>query len=360
MALIPCPKCGKQISSLAAKCPHCGEAFKQSEPVNKAVCLECGTRYEKNAAACPNCGEPNHLIHRTTVEQHSTIIDYEKFFNVVDDEFEETKMIMADYAFWGNEEMDALGDELGAISPNVSLAHFTNKDGSRFLLIYDERDLLHEIDDAGMNEQYPQIGSSVKGMFIILDDSEKIKLNVTEENDGRSWFEIDESQFLKCCNAHSILFKMFRTDGDSITITDTNEDSAPAVDGFRAMYHFVKDRSLYTDSVMRIQQWADKLNAETEKIKQEKEQRQAEMEQNEQAKGNRNVTIGVIIAVVGVILFIVGVTDFMDLYWLVIIGLIGAFVGAAFIIFGIMKKKGYDDVAALNKITEIFSRINVK
>lgn len=360
MALIPCSKCGKQISSLAAKCPHCGEMVNQTEPNNSVVCPECATRFGKNVEACPNCGEPNKMIHSTTIEQHSTIIDYEKIFNVVDDEFEETKMIMADYDFWGNEEMDSLGDELGAISPNVSVAHFTDKEGGRFLLIYDERDLLHEINDAELGDQYPQIGSPIKGMFIILDDSEKIKLNVTEENDGRSWFEIDESQFLKCCNAHSILFKVFRTNGDSITVTDTNEDSAPAVDGFRAMYHFVKDRSLYKDSVLRIQHWADKLSAETEKIKRENEHRQAEMEQKELDKGNRNVTIGVILAVIGVILFIVGVTDFDDLFWLVIIGLIAVLVSAAFIIFGVMKKRGYDDVAALNKVTEILGKINIR
>ena len=59
MALIPCPKCGKQISSLAKKCPHCGELFTQDAPNNDVVCPECGNEYDKALNSCPNCGEPN-------------------------------------------------------------------------------------------------------------------------------------------------------------------------------------------------------------------------------------------------------------------------------------------------------------
>lgn len=32
MALISCPKCGKQISSTAAACPHCGSSFEPEQP----------------------------------------------------------------------------------------------------------------------------------------------------------------------------------------------------------------------------------------------------------------------------------------------------------------------------------------
>ena len=366
MALIPCPYCRKEISSYAKTCPHCGSDLTDTldptpaSDINDVICPECGTHFEKNAEACPNCGEPNGLNHKASVEHQNTSIDYDKIINVIDDEFEETKMIMADYAFWGNEKMDTLSEKLCAISPNLSLAHFTEKDSCRFLLIYDERDLLHEINDAEMSDQYPQIGSSVKGMLITLDNSEKIKLDVSEENDGRTWFEIDENQFIKCCNAHSVVFKVFRSDGDSITITDTNGDSAPAVDGFRALYHFVKDRSLYIESVRHIQHWADKLNADTEKLKQENERRQADMERMEQDKGNRNITIGTIIAVVGAILFIIGITDFLELYLLVIFGQIGAFAGAAYIIFGVLKKRGYDDDAEWEKVAEILKNIKFK
>lgn len=59
MALIPCPKCGKQISSLAKKCPQCGESLQQGTPSNNVVCPECCNEYDKTLNACPSCGEPN-------------------------------------------------------------------------------------------------------------------------------------------------------------------------------------------------------------------------------------------------------------------------------------------------------------
>ena len=49
MALIPCPHCGKEISSYAKRCPGCGKDLTTGTEtmVDDAVCKECGTHYDR-------------------------------------------------------------------------------------------------------------------------------------------------------------------------------------------------------------------------------------------------------------------------------------------------------------------------
>ena len=53
MALINCAECGKQVSDLAACCPHCGAPVQKKE-----YCKECGNQVSEMASVCPNCGCP--------------------------------------------------------------------------------------------------------------------------------------------------------------------------------------------------------------------------------------------------------------------------------------------------------------
>lgn len=53
MALINCAECGKQVSDLAACCPHCGAPVQKKE-----YCKECGNQVSESASVCPNCGCP--------------------------------------------------------------------------------------------------------------------------------------------------------------------------------------------------------------------------------------------------------------------------------------------------------------
>ena len=55
MALIYCTACGRQISSAATNCPHCGQPV---EYVKKINCPECGTSVKEGTAICPQCGYP--------------------------------------------------------------------------------------------------------------------------------------------------------------------------------------------------------------------------------------------------------------------------------------------------------------
>lgn len=52
MALIKCSECGKEISSNAKKCPHCGIN------VNLMKCPECGAKLNGDESTCPECGFP--------------------------------------------------------------------------------------------------------------------------------------------------------------------------------------------------------------------------------------------------------------------------------------------------------------
>lgn len=55
--LITCPECGKEISSKAKKCVHCGKVFVEEKPQVK-ICDDCGKEVAVSATECPYCGCP--------------------------------------------------------------------------------------------------------------------------------------------------------------------------------------------------------------------------------------------------------------------------------------------------------------
>ena len=58
MALIKCVECGKEVSSSAKVCPHCGIKL------NLSSCPECGARLKGDETVCSDCGYP--IKNRTT------------------------------------------------------------------------------------------------------------------------------------------------------------------------------------------------------------------------------------------------------------------------------------------------------
>ena len=52
MALIKCNECGKEISSSAKTCPHCGIK------ISLSTCPECGKKLKGDEITCPDCGYP--------------------------------------------------------------------------------------------------------------------------------------------------------------------------------------------------------------------------------------------------------------------------------------------------------------
>lgn len=55
--LINCPECGKEISSKAKKCVHCGKVFVEEKRLTK-LCDDCGKEVAVDSTECPFCGCP--------------------------------------------------------------------------------------------------------------------------------------------------------------------------------------------------------------------------------------------------------------------------------------------------------------
>lgn len=64
MALVNCPECGKEISSNAKTCPHCGCEI--------TVCPDCNSVFTTHPEQCPSCG---HIFNYSTNSEEQTIQD---------------------------------------------------------------------------------------------------------------------------------------------------------------------------------------------------------------------------------------------------------------------------------------------
>lgn len=360
MSLILCPDCGKEFSSLAKACPQCGCPTELCVPP-KVKCPKCGEEYDSSAKACPNCGEPNKQAtssSQTNQEQRKTVVNYERIFYVKEDEFDETKFVCTDFGLQDAKKLESLADYYNFIKPCVRPIHFTVKENARFLLDYDETDIIEGLQENEENPEDYGFGGSCKGAIVTIDKTETIKLPVCEDSDHS--FAIEKEQYLRLCNAHSLQFKIFRENGKTVIIEGDEENTKLFIDCFRGLYNYVEDKTMFADSLIRMQQWADKEDAESKEMEKQEEAKHAAAVQKDQSKGKRNSTIGIVSIVVGVILFIIGVSDFDDMYIFVILSIIPILVGVAFLIFGIMKKRGYSDEDAMNRALEIFQRLNKK
>lgn len=72
MALIQCPKCGRDISNKALICPHCQEVLKQEERA-KIYCQECGEELDSEDKVCHKCGCPVEILNETISENDKRI-----------------------------------------------------------------------------------------------------------------------------------------------------------------------------------------------------------------------------------------------------------------------------------------------
>ena len=267
MALIPCPHCGKEISSYAKRCPGCGNDLTQTSEarVDNVVCKECGTHYDRKVHVCPACGEPNPNISseaNTTGQQYQdTEVDYNKVLSIMEDEFEGTKKVFTRFRMGGNSELDHICSALNAERPDIMAGYAALESGKYFLFHYNERDLINRTSNNKTAAEESGIGAPSRGMFIIVDEKENIKL---EAEQGEPIFIIDDEQFLKCCNANKLGFKIFKQTGKSIAINGNMEDQELLIDSLRSLYNYVVDQEVFPDAGKKILQWANKA-AGTEK-----------------------------------------------------------------------------------------------
>ncbi len=258
MALIPCPHCGKEISSYAKRCPGCGKDLTTGTEtmVDDAVCKECGTHYDRKVHVCPACGEPNPNISseaNTTGQQYQdTEVDYNKVLSIMEDEFEGTKKVFTRFRMGGNSELDHICSALNAERPDIMAGYAALESGKYFLFHYNEQDLINKTSNNKTAAEESGIGAPSRGMFIIVDEKENIKL---EAEQGEPIFIIDDEQFLKCCNANKLGFKIFKQTGKSIAINGNMEDQELLIDSLRSLYNYVVDKEVFPDAGKKILQW---------------------------------------------------------------------------------------------------------
>lgn len=146
------------------------------------------------------------------------------------------------------------------------------------------------------NDEYG-FGVPFKGAIITIDGTETIKL-ADVVRDSR--FIMNREQVIKCCNAHSIKFKLFRENGISFTIEGTEENTLLMIDSFRAMYHYIEDKTMYKDSLTRLQRWFEKMEEEEKEEERRKEEEKQREEEKRQEKSDKKVKIavGIILAII--------------------------------------------------------------
>ncbi len=357
MALIPCPHCGKEVSSHAKRCPGCGNELTPI-PVTEfanVVCRECGTHYKKSSEACPNCGEPNNQVAvSVSPEKEEIVVDYDTIFQIKEDDGK--KRIVSHYYMSGNYELDSLCERIGTAKPGVYASSLNTNEENQFLFCYDESDLLCALKEKGWEDEYRNLFSPNREVLIFVDGNETIKLQAKDSREGLSAFPFEHDQFLKCCKANKLEVKIIKQNGSSVAICGTKEDEELLIASFQALYSFVVDNTLFHDAVVRTQRWCNKQEAEYLALKQQHEQRAAEIEREESKKVDKSIIIGVGITVIGVILTIVSFGDFETLYFLTIIGMTVALTGVFFLIYGGFRKKGYGKEDAFYKVVKLFNR----
>ena len=227
--------------------------------VDDAVCKECGTHYDRKVHVCPACGEPNPNISseaNTTGQQYQdTEVDYNKVLSIMEDEFEGTKKVFTRFRMGGNSELDHICSALNAERPDIMAGYAALESGKYFLFHYNEQGLINKTSNNKTAAEESGIGAPSRGMFIIVDEKENIKL---EAKQGEPIFIIDDEQFLKCCNANKLGFKIFKQTGKSIAINGNMEDQELLIDSLRSLYNYVVDQEVFPDAGKKILQWANK------------------------------------------------------------------------------------------------------
>jgi len=367
MALIPCPKCGEQVSTYASKCPHCGEKLQQVTQSNDTTCPECGTHFAKGLAACPNCGEPNKRVAvnkaKDPAPSSPQTLDLSKILYTVEDEFEEKTLVLSEL-FIDTESDDIryeIADKLHASRPSIRIGHYKEKDESSFIVFYAQDDIKEAFEDAEMSDD---LETETKGMIITVDGNDKIRLPFNEVLNRADVFSITDEDFLKCCNAKHLDFKICLVNGENYSVSVPEQKLL--INYFGILYDYTTGSNIFPDSTSVVSPWVKKhyeqVEAEEKAQQAEEEAQQIAAEKEayvETNKASQKQTIGIVLIAVGVILFLIGVSNFDSLSGIVFItaAVISILIGVCFIIFGNMKKKGYSDEEAWNKVNEVLSRL---
>lgn len=351
---INCTSCGKQYNKDAfEECPFCGFT-----PNSKTVICPnrlCGKEVSDKFDHCPFCHtrliKPKDIIneyHRKKEEELKDAIrkkynivegngvDYLDIFVVDNDEFEESLHIGSQFYMYGSNIQIEQCEVKESNMPSIHIGYKTDKDGGSFHIYLDMLDLLQEIknryDELKDDEISSCFVSRCKGMIINIDDTETIKISHNENE--MYYFVLDKEQFLKCCNAKKLEFKIFHQQGDPIVVSGTKEEDEVLIDTFQALYNFVVDRTMFPNAGIKSQEWRNKQKQEIQALESETEMLKREMEKKKQRQKNKK-TIGIVLSLFSAVLIIIGLLFIMDDYNNVTICLSFEFMGLVLLSIGL-------------------------
>lgn len=311
-----CPDCGKKIKTGEGACLYCGCPIEERVDLK---CPGCGEYLPLGTMTCPKCGS---IIKET--------IDYKKLFLIEKDEFDNTtdvKTILPP-------------DD---INSDAILLGCTEREGVKQYYIFEPTGTALDVNSSNnTSEGGFESTITLRGAIINIDGTETIKL--AEVRNGNSVL-MDKEQVVKCCNANTIIIKLFTTNGECYTFGENTGRNKLMIDAFRALYHYNEDKTMYLDSLVRLQQWFDQVE---NKIKEEEEH---------EKKGGIPIIISVILFSIGVIMLINAIDDFPDSFLLLILSIISISVGLGFLFFRIAKLQGKNNEEAWDDAVKIIDSI---
>ena len=167
-------------------------------------------------------------------------VDNSSLFIIESDEFDGIRRVTSRYYL---EESNTQTEQSTVKhKPSIHICHITREAESTFYIYLET------------SSSYSQC----KGMIISINDSETIKINCNK-NDVHN-FVLEKEQFLKCCNANKLEFRIFYQKGDPIVISGTKDEEEVLIDTFQSLYSFVVDNTLFPNAGIKVQKWLEKKN----------------------------------------------------------------------------------------------------
>ena len=208
-------------------------------------------------------------------------VDYSNLFVIENDEFDGIHRVTSRYYL--EESNTQIEQSTVKHKPSIRICHITREAESTFFI----------------NLETSSLCSQCKGMIISINDSETVKINCNK-NDVHD-FVLEEEQFLKCCNANKLEFKIFYQKGDPIVISGTKDEEEVLIDTFQSLYSFVVDGTVFPNAGKKAQKWWENKKKEIQELENRAKMKEKENAEKEQKRKNIK-TLGTSVIILGALL----------------------------------------------------------
>ena len=281
-------------------------------------CNDCGKIYKSDLEACPQCGCPTDQRPPLPYCDESSPIDVTKIFSIHEDKFEEKKDIWILSREILRSSIEELCQTMDTAAPIIILEYHIEKSIGSLRVIYFDENFIKKLKEFQGTELWDKYGSPCKCMIINIDDRENIRLDSDESDLGIAWFSINNEEFLRCCNANKLEFKITKENGESIIVKgyydhdletgaeiDANGDVVPENElilNFQALYNYTIDSTMFPDALWRRHMY-DEFIKQKNASEEEKVVKKNEVEKKIN-KGATLVICGIVITFYGLLVMI--------------------------------------------------------